>query len=144
MFGRGRRRGARGAETLHRYLKAGDRDSLDRAIDLGERLIARAEFAEEPAEVRGALLDSLALAYHGRHGHTGSAADLDTAIDLCRRALATGGDEVRSVLHRNNLGVCLLRRYELNPRLEDLPELVATWRAVVDATRTTRPACPAG
>jgi hypothetical protein len=88
------------------------------------------------------LLD-LAAALDSRYSFDeshGVRADLNTAIDLTRQAIAAAADD-RDVVRRAHLllGPMLVTRDEITPGSDDLPAALASYRTVVELTNTDDP-----
>lgn len=107
-------------------------------VDLLRRAAAAAT-ADDPS--RGRLLSNLAMAVQRRYERTGTAADLEEAIEVGRRALAGfAADDPDRVVPLAALAVALRRRSGSWGGLLDLDEAIDLGRAAVAATAPDDPA----
>jgi tetratricopeptide (TPR) repeat protein len=90
---------------------------------------------------RAALLNSLAINRRARWEATGSATDLNQAVQVAREATTCDASEAEAAVHVNTLGNVLVDRFEHDGKPADLDDAIVAYRdAVAKAAETMRTA----
>lgn len=117
-----------GANLLNRY----ERTQTISDLTLTTQMCQAAVDAAENDGSRAAALSNLAVAVESRFYRTRKEEDLDSAIDACRRAVASVTDEdPNRGTYLVNLTRLVLRRYEANRNDTRLDDTIATARDAV-------------
>jgi len=117
-----------------RYTRLAVPEDLDQAVAIGQEAV-RATAQGDPHLAE--RLVGLGKALRTRFDHTGTVDDLDTAINVTRRAtaLADTSTHRNPAAYSSSLGAALLARFEYLGALDDLDQAVAAWRDAVASTR---------
>ncbi|MEU7867261.1 CHAT domain-containing protein [Dactylosporangium sp. NPDC049140] len=120
-----------------RFEERGAEADLDEAIRLARAALARtgAGHPQEPY-----ALDVLGSALRQRFLRAGDIRDLDTSVEVLRRAVEVQGDAIVVPAALTNLGNAMLERYQHTRRPEDLDEGVTAFGRIVAATGPGDPA----
>lgn len=121
------------------YVATGYTGALDDAVAAWKFVLSNPTVTVEQAEVRLAVVESLAIAYMHRHWARGDAPDLDTAIYYFLEILdAEPVDRGQQIRVRGEVGLALRQRHLNLAEASDVDRAVLLYRERIDLTTPDR------
>ena len=130
-------------EAEARYLQSSDRRALDEAVAAWERILRHPAFASADGRFQLAAMNNAGGAFLRRYWARGNLADLNRALDLCRRAVQlTPQDSPDLPGFLNNLALGLRERYARTGDPSDLEEPSPTGGGPSNSPHRIPQTCP--